>query len=174
MKSLFLKAKLTKKLKKEDIEDICKLKNTYWKYGFKAQVNWFYKNIKDRDIHIIAYLKGKLVGYVALRRRNFLINNNKKKYLYFDTLIVLKKYRNFKIGHKLLRLTIKVIKKSKLHSMLICKKKLVQFYEKYKWKKITQNRLKIIDHKHSKNLLMLSFNQKKLVPEVNLRYYIFN
>ncbi len=174
MKKLLLKSKLTKKLKKEDIESICKLKNTHWRYGIKSQINWFHKNMKDRDIHNLAYLNGKLVGYVSLRKRNFILNNKKKRYLYFDTLIVLKKYRNFEIGHKLLKLTVKVIKKSKLHSMLICKKKVVQFYEKYKWKKMIQNRIKIIDHKYSKNLSMMYINQTKQISKVNIRYYIFS
>ena len=81
MKKLLLKSKLTKKLKKEDIESICKLKNTHWRYGIKSQINWFHKNMKDRDIHNLAYLKGKLVGYVSLRKRNF-ISNNKNCLLY--------------------------------------------------------------------------------------------
>tara|TARA_Y100001970_G_scaffold261365_1_gene344419 strand:+ start:1111 stop:1635 length:525 start_codon:yes stop_codon:yes gene_type:complete len=174
MKKLLLKSKFTKKLKKEDIESICKLKNTHWKYGLQSQINWFYKNMKDRDIHNLAYLKGKLVGYVSLRKRNFTLNNKKKRYLYFDTLIVLKKYRNFEIGHKLLNFTVKVIKKSKLHSMLICKKKVIKFYKKYKWKKIMQNKTKIIDHKYSKNLAMMSLNQTKQMSKVNIKYYIFS
>lgn len=174
MKKLLLKSKFTKKLKKEDIESICKLKNTHWKYGLQSQINWFYENMKDRDIHNLAYLKGKLVGYVSLRKRNFTSNNKKKRYLYFDTLIVLKKYRNFEIGHKLLNFTVKVIKKSKLHSMLICKKKVIKFYKRYKWKKIMQNKTKIIDHKYSKNLAMMCLNQTKQMSKVNIKYYIFS
>ena len=58
--------------------------------------------------------------------------------------------------------------------MLICKKKVVQFYEKYKWKKIIQNRIKIIDHKYSKNLSMMCFNRTKQKSKVNIRYYIFS
>ena len=173
MKELLLKSKLTKKLKEKEINGICKLKNTHWKYGVKSQKKWFKINMKTEDIHNLAYLNGKLVGYVSLRKRNFTSNNKKKRYLYFDTLIVLKKYRKLEIGHKLLNLTVKVIKRSKLHSMLICKKKVVNFYEKYKWK-VTKKKPKITDHKYSKNLSMMCFNQTKKMSKIIDRYYIFS
>ncbi len=174
MKKLLLKSKLTKNLKKKDIQSICKLKNTHWRYGIKSQINWFKANMKDGDIHNLGYFKGKLIGYVSLRKRNFLLNKKKKRYLYFDTLIVLKKYRKLEIGHKLLNLTVKVIKKSKLHSMLICKKQVINFYEKYDWQKVIQKKIKIIDHKYSKNLSMMCFNQTKQMSKTNIRYFIFS
>ena len=59
MKELLIKSKLTKKLKKKEILSICKLKNTYWKYGVRSQINWFNENIQDNDIHNLAYLKEK-------------------------------------------------------------------------------------------------------------------
>ena len=78
MKELLIKSKLTKKLKKKEILSICKLKNTYWKYGVRSQINWFNENIQDNDIHNLAYLKEKLVGYVSLRKRNFLFKKKKE------------------------------------------------------------------------------------------------
>ena len=174
MNDILLQSKLTKKLEKKEIQSICKLKNTYWKYGVKSQIKWFKANIKEKDIHNLAYLKGNLVGYVSLRKKNFFNNQKKYLYLYFDTLIVSKKYRKLDIGNNLLNLTIKVIKKSKLHSMLICKKKTVPFYKKYNWKEITQKKKKILDHKYSKDLSMMCFNIKEKVLKNNIKYYIFS
>ena len=135
MKELLLKSKLTKKLKKKEILSICKLKNTHWKYGIKSQVDWFNENVQDNDIHNLAFLKEKLVGYVSLRKRNFLLKKKINKYLYFDTLIVSKRYRKLKIGHELSNLTVNVIKKAKIHSMLVCKKKLFLFMKSINGKK---------------------------------------
>ena len=59
------------KTKKNDIQNICKLKNSHWKYGIKSQLKWFQMNMKDKDIHNLAYMKRKLVGYVSLRKRSF-------------------------------------------------------------------------------------------------------
>jgi len=109
-----------------------------------------------------------------LRNRNFLLKKKKFNYLYFDTLIVSEKFRKKKIAHKLVGLTTKVIKKSKLHSMLLCEKKTEAFYNKNKWEKMTKKNFKILDHNFSKNLLMMSFNLKKTRTKNNIKYYIFN
>tara|TARA_B110000971_G_C19838439_1_gene421415 strand:- start:196 stop:720 length:525 start_codon:yes stop_codon:yes gene_type:complete len=174
MEQLILKSKLTKKLGKKEILAICRLKNTHWKHGIRSQINWFHKNIKANDIHNLAFLRKKLVGFVSLRKRKFLLKNRKKNYLYFDTLIVSKQYRKLNIGHQLLILTTKIIKKSKLHSMLLCKKKIIPFYKKYKWKEVSGKKFKILDHTYSKNSLMMCFNKKINISKLNKDYYISN
>ena len=83
MKELLLKTIKTKKLKKNEIFDICKLKNTHWKYGVKSHLNWFKKHIQDNDIHNMAYIKERLVGYVLLRCRKFPSKKKKIKLLIF-------------------------------------------------------------------------------------------
>ena len=174
MKKLLLRSILTKHLKENVIFDICKLKNTHWKYGIKSQLNWFNKYIQDNDVHHLAYIKEKLVGYGLLRNRSFFYQKNKKKYLYYDTLVVSKKYRELQIGKKLSNLTVKTIKKLKLHSMLICEKKIVNFHEKYGWKKVNKEKPQILDHKYSKSFSMMCFNQKKIFMKRKIEYFIFS
>jgi len=174
MKELLLKSTLTKKLKKKEILSICKLKNTQWKYGVKSQLKWFNEHIQDNDIHNLAYFKENLVGYSLLRKRNFLLKKKKYLYLYYDTLIVLKKYRKFKIGHKISNLNIKIIKKSKLHSMLICEKNLLPFHERYKWKKMIKKKSQILDHKYPENFLIMCFNQTATIKKSHIEYFIFS
>jgi len=174
MKDLILKSILTKKLKKDVILSICKLKNTHWKYGVISQLKWFNKYIQDNDIHNLAYIKKKLVGYVLLRNRNFLIKKNKLNYLYYDTLIVSEKYRKRKIAYKLTNQTAKITKKLKLHSMLLCEKKIEPFYIKNKWEKMSTKNFKILDHENSKKLSMMSFNLKVTTVKNYMNYYIFS
>ena len=88
----------TKNLKKKEILKICKLKNTFWKYGLKSNLKWFKSNMKTKDIHNLLYFKDKFVGYSVLRKRTFLIKKVKKKYLYSDTLIIDNRYRNLKLA----------------------------------------------------------------------------
>jgi len=174
MNGLLLKSIFTQKLKKNEILNICKLKDTQWKYGVKSQLKWFSKNIQEHDIHNLAYFKKKLVGYGLLRKRNFLLKKKKYTYLYYDTLIVSKKYRKLKIGDKISNLTIKIIKKIKLHSMLICEKKIVPFHERYKWKKIDKNKSQILDHKYSKNFSIMCFNRTEKIKKNSIKYFIFS
>ena len=78
MREILLKSLSTKKLKKNEILSICRLKNTQWKYGLKSELNWFNENIKDKDIHNLAYFKKRLVGYGLLRKRKFFLKKQKK------------------------------------------------------------------------------------------------
>ena len=87
MNGLLLKSIFTQKLKKNEILNICKLKDTQWKYGVKSQLKWFSKNIQEHDIHNLAYFKKKIVGYGLLRKRNFLLK--KKNILIYITILLL-------------------------------------------------------------------------------------
>ena len=79
-----LKSIFSNKLKENDIKKICLLKDKEWKYGFKKQIKWFEKYVKNQDIHNLLYHKSKLIGYTLLRKRNCKINNSiKKKNLFF-------------------------------------------------------------------------------------------
>mgnify|MGYP001246796882 CR=1 FL=1 len=95
-------------------------------------------------------------------------------FLYYDTLIVLKKYRKLKIGHKISNLTIKIIKKSKLHSMLICEKKIVRFHERYNWKKMIKKKSQILDHEYPKKFSIMCFNKAVTIKKSNIKYFIFS
>ena len=67
-----------RQLKKKNILSICKLKNDYWKYGLRSNLNWFKKNIKTNDIHNLLFIDKKLIGYTLLRKRKAIIKNKKK------------------------------------------------------------------------------------------------
>ena len=157
----------THKLKKNNIRQITKLKDTQWKFGIKSQIKWFKQNIKKNDIHNLLYIKSKLIGYTLLRRRKFRINNQKKKrnYILFDTLIIHKTYRNKKLSDLLMKFNNSIIKQTGLFSFLICENNLVNFYKKNNWIKLSKNRFKLLDHKFSTNGMLFNIN--------NIRKYFF-
>jgi len=166
MKNFLIKSVTTKYLKKDQILNICKLKNSYWKYGVKKILDWFKKKVKKNDIHNLILLNSKIIGYNLLRKRIFFIKNKRKKYFYFDTLIIDKKFRNMKLSSKLLKLNNKVLKKKKLHAFLVCQKKHFNYYKKFKWKKIRNSNFLISDHKFLKNKYIAMVN--------NFKNYTFN
>ena len=59
--NIILKSKKTKKLKKKEVNDICKLKNTHWNYGLKNQKKWFENNIDNKDIHNLYFFNNKII-----------------------------------------------------------------------------------------------------------------
>ena len=162
-----LLSKKTKQLKKQEIHNICKLKNTHWKHSFKSNLAWFKKYVKSNDIHNLVYYNSKLIGYTLLRIRTFYSGNIKKKYLNFDTLIVEKKYRKKGVSHFLMKLNDQVIKKNNKISFLICFNNLIRFYKKFGWRIMPKKKFSIADHDFDSNGMY--FSSKAL----NKNKYIF-
>ena len=166
---IIINTKKTHELKKKEIENITKLKNQHWNYGEKRQIKWFKKYIKKNDIHNILLFKNKIIGYICLRIRK--IHSEKyKKYLYFDTLIINKKFRKLSFSKKLMIFNKKIIKKNKKISFLITTKKLEKFYEKFGWKTLNKSNFRVIDHKTQINLGMIFNNYQKLN---NFSFYLY-
>ena len=78
------------------------------------------------------------------------------------------------IGKKLLNFVIKIIKKSKLHALLICKKKMFNYYNKYSWQRVINKNTELIDHKYPKNMLMMYFNQTVTITKNEIKYFVKN
>lgn len=148
-----------KDLKKKTISQIHSLKNTHWKSNIKSQQKWFKENIKKDDLHIVL-LKEKIIGYNLLRKRSLDILNLKNKklkkhtYYYFDTLIVDQKYRNLKYGLKILNECKKIYKKKKIPLILMCKKRVINFYKKSGWKILDKKIVSFRDHNFTTNVMI--------------------
>ena len=154
--------KPTLQLKKKDILNIAKLKNSHWNFGTSSQLKWFdnKKNVSKNDFHFFLKKTRKIVGYVQIGKRKCTLNSKKQKYYLFRTLIVLKKERNEKLANKIMNEVSSFIKKKRLPSFLLCKKNLIRFYEKYGWIKLNKNKYKVEDHKTS--LYGMIYNLKKI------------
>ena len=137
----------TKDLTKDKIFLICKIKNSHWVWTVSKQINWFKKNVKKMDINNLLSVNNKLVAYNLLRKRKVLQGQKLFNYYYFDTIIILKKWRKKGLGETLMKHNNKIIDKSKKHAFLICQKRNVEFYKKYRWKVIPNNKFELMDHK---------------------------
>ena len=163
--------KLTIKLKKKDILDIAKLKNSHWIFGIISQLNWFkdQKNVFKNDFHLFLKKNKKNNGYVQLGKRKYILNSKENNYYLFRTLIVLKKKRNEKVAKKIMHEVSNFIKKKRLPGFLLCKKDLIKFYEKYGWIKLKMNKFKVEDHKTS--LCGMIYNLKKTDEKKIIKFY---
>ncbi len=154
----------TKYLSNKLINNICILKDSYWKFGISSQKEWFKINNKKNDLHNLLFYKKKLVGYTCLRKKKIFFGKIKKYYLLFDTLIINKKYRKLNLSNILMKYNNNVIIKSHYYSFLLCDKKLIKFYKKFLWKNANFN-IKI-DTKHQKlihkKIMYFNFNNSEL------------
>lgn len=110
------------------LKKICFLKNSFWKKGFKSNLEWIKKNVKKNDIHFLIQKGGKLIGYNLLKKRNFIFNKKIYFYYYLDTIVIMKKYQNLGLGSLLLTSNKKFSKN--IPVMLISKKNSISFYKK--------------------------------------------
>ena len=145
------------------------LKNSFWNFGLQCNKLWFVKNVKKFDHHFCLFVNKKLCGYVLLRVRTCFMGDIKKKYLYFDTLVVKKSYRNKKLSKLLLNSCNKFIKKKQKIGFLICDKDLVSFYLKNKWKIINKKKYKIADHETEKK--GMAFNLQNIKKNIKFHLY---
>ena len=158
---LKLVSKKQDQLNQLDIKKIINLKNTHWKYSFSEHYKFLKKNYKKKDFHNLLFINQKLIGYTAFRNEYMLIKNKKLKYLHFDCLVILKKFREKKMSNILMCFNHYTIKDKFLPSILFCEKKMVKYYQKYNWKIINKNKIKlnIQNKKDKKNMI---FNLKKI------------
>ena len=185
---IVLKAITTDKLQKKEIIEICKLKNSYWNYGIKSNLNWFRKNVKKRDIHNLFYYQNKFIGYTLLGRRLSILNKKKIEYLRFDTFIIKKKYRKLELSQILMNFNNTIIINLKQSAFLDCKNELIPYYKKFKWIKLNDKNFKIMDHKfpskgmtflHSSKLKQykdhkgMTFNQSLELKKYKYQYYFY-
>ena len=163
--------KITLKLKKKDILDIAKLKNSHWNFGISSQLDWFknQKNVFKSDYHLFLKKYEKIIGYVQLGKRKYILNSKENKYYLFRTLIILKKERNEKLAKKIMQEVSNFIKKKKLPCFLLCKKNLIKFYEKYGWIKLNKKKFKVEDHITS--LHGMIYNLKKTDQNKVIKFY---
>lgn len=163
-KNIKLISKKTIKLKKIEINQICKLKMENWGYSLGNQLSWFKKNILKNDLHNLIIKDNKIIGYTCLRKRNFLLENNSKNFLLFDTLVIKKKYQKKNLGNILMNFNNKIIKKNKISSYLLTSRSKILFYKKNKWKIKTNNYL--FASKKLNNKILMYFNSKIINKEI--------
>ena len=151
------------KASKKLINDICRLKDKFWKFGLLSQKRWFKKNVKEEDVHNCIFVNKNLAGYTLIRKRKVLYKEKTISYYLIDTVTVIKNLRGHQIGKMIMELNTSLSKKNKKISFLLCKKKLIDFYRKCGWKKLKKRKF-VVDGKKTR-LFGMVYNPNKLKIE---------
>lgn len=146
MKEIELISIKTKNLKKNQLTSICKLKNSFWSWTISKQLSWFKKNIKAEDINNLLFFKNKLIGYTCLRKRKFCQRKKEFFYHYFDAFLIKKQKRHLGFGKILMNFNIKILDNLKSRSFLLCQRKNIEYYKKYKWRFLPKSKFNLLDH----------------------------
>ena len=155
----------TNKLKISDLtkKKIFLLKKTYWKYNIKNQKDFFEKNTQNKDL--IFYIKmnnflNNIIAHFVLKLKYFYLNNQKKRFLLIDSVIVAKRYRNKGIGKLILEKSKNISQKKRLPLIAISIKKNEKFYLNSNFKLLKKKNLIIKNFKKNKLFFSYNFNVK--------------
>tara|TARA_B100000530_G_scaffold328392_1_gene269150 strand:- start:69 stop:584 length:516 start_codon:yes stop_codon:yes gene_type:complete len=151
---MILKSLKTIDLTDENIKEICKLKNTHWKFGIKSQLEFFYNFYKPFDLHICLSIKNKIIGYNCLRKRKLLISKERIPFLLFDTLVISKKYRGKKLGNLIMTFNNNTILNQNLMAILLCNKNLLNFYSSLGWTRLKKEKYNFLNVNKLKELMI--------------------
>lgn len=151
----------TTQLSNSNLNKILKLKDFFWQFGKYSQLKWFKKNIKKNDIHNLLFFKKNLIGYTCLRKKKLINNKIRINCLLLDTFIIHPSHRKKKLSKILMKKNNFIIKKKKLISILLCSKKLENFYIKFNWQKIPIKKFNLIGVNLRKKLILTYNNNLK-------------
>ena len=170
-------SKKTSEINLREIDQILKLKDSHWKFGYDLQLKWFRKNAQPNDVHNLMLVKKKIEGYTFLPERSLNIyldnkHNENSGYILFTTFIISKKFRNFPYYSKMMRFNSETIIKKKKISFLLCEDMMKNFYKRFGWILLNKSKFEVADHKiNSKNAFV--YNANKLTKINNIKFYFF-
>lgn len=150
MSKIELRVYTTKQIDKNTLLQIFKLKNEHWMFSINSQRDWFIKNIKNEDTHIILLKDRQVVGYNCLRKYKI----NSSNFYLFDTLIINKIYRNKGYADLIMKKNSQILVKKRLEAILYCNPNLESFYKKYGWERINKK-----NNEKYKSKSLLKFNK---------------
>ena len=145
----YFKVLSTNKLSTAYLNQILKLKNSYWKYSLKSQKNFFKNNYKLNDRHILLFNKNILIGYNCLKE----INLDNKLLTLLDSFIVRKNHRSRGISHMLISKSMNEIMNMKNQAYLIANKNSLNLYKNFGWTISKYEKIK----KMKKNTYLMKF-----------------
>jgi len=163
---LKLISKRKKELTNSEVNLICALKDSEWKYGLSSQKKFFEKFQKKNDLCNFLYFKNDLVGFTVLRKRLYRYNNIRGDFLLLDSMILKKKYRKNNFKELLMNFNNQIIKLENKFGILFCKNQLLKFYKKFNWKKYEKKKLKV--EGYNKIDYVMAFNFKKNYKKIFL------
>lgn len=124
-------------LSETDLLRVAKIKDQHWSYGIDSQIEWMRKNVMDEDIHLIAESderkSSEIRAYATLSKINIGIDGKEYVVIGIGSVCVGKEFLNCGLGKALILEANKFIKDNKSLGILLCKDKLVSFYEKCNW-----------------------------------------
>ena len=123
-------------LTEEQLYNIANIKSQHWPHPIDSQIEWMRKNYNCLDTHIILMDGAIAIGYVAIVGLNVVANEKGINSLGISCLCVDQRYHSHGYGSLMMERALKFADDNKRSICLLCKEKLVGFYNKCGYKKV--------------------------------------
>lgn len=145
MTGLNMYLKQTKELNAYDMDSLTALKQQYWNYSIDEQKKWFGKNIIADDYHVLIYRGGGggLCAYLNAVNVEIDINYSQHRMMGIGNVCVDEKHTHEGIGGILMACINSFIRQSSSCGILLCKEKLIPFYESSNWQVLSPQQVTI-------------------------------
>lgn len=130
-------------LTEEQLYSISNLKAQHWPHPIDSQIEWAHKTYNNLDTHIILMENDAVIGYVAVVGLNIATNERNVNALGISCLCVDKKYHGKGYGLLVMERALKFASDNKKSLCLLCKEKLVSFYNKCGYEVLTPNSISV-------------------------------
>ncbi|WP_419237892.1 GNAT family N-acetyltransferase [Photobacterium leiognathi subsp. mandapamensis] len=122
-------------ISKEILITICNIKSIFGDYTLESQIKWLEDNLLNDDLHFLIYYKEKLVSYANIIKTELEVEGGKINVYGIGNVCVKEKYKGY--GKILMSKVNEFIKHNNRSGILLCRKELVNFYNKNGWKLLT-------------------------------------
>ena len=130
-------------LTEEQLYDIANIKSQHWPHPIDSQIEWMHKTYNDLDTHIVLMENDVAIGYVAIVGLNIVTNEKNINALGISCLCVDKRYHGKGYGLLIMDRAFKFASDNKKSLCLLCKEKLVGFYNKCGYETITPDSISV-------------------------------
>jgi hypothetical protein len=142
--SLHTRFILHQNLTELELEQVVLLKKQHWDYPVEEHKRWMKRNIYEDDVHLIVNQldgggKNNIIGYMNLIQANVVLELDDAKNIEIawgiGNVCVSLKYLKQEYGFLVMKLAEFYIRQRKTNGILLCKEKLVPFYDSVGWHK---------------------------------------
>lgn len=154
MMDYVISIKETIEISKEDRHELIKLKQQYWPYNEVLQSEWFDKNIRSNDYHILIWNKSKLLAYLNMVNIIVELGDMRVGMLGIGNVCVDNENVKTGMGSVIIGIANHFIKANKMCGILLCKDNLVKFYNKNQWVLIEPKKKKVNNNEFFHNIMV--------------------
>ena len=147
-------------LARQEITKIAELKNQHWQYGITSQISWMNENIGNNDVHLVGEqeLEGRVVinAYATLVKLQIKIDEMEYDAIGVGGVCVDRHIQGGGVGKQLILKANYFIRQHNCIGILLCRDKLIRFYEKCQWKIIAFKEAKVANLNYKYNIMTLN------------------